>query len=114
MCEGLPLAIRLRSQAQNNEMVDSSYTLSGRLMNEAADSLELLEGRLSDQESDMVKYRAFLTDEARSTWACEKCGHRKSAYGCLWCKIKALQARTRDLESVIKTLERERAEWTQR
>ena len=107
MGDGHVLAAALRDQAQNNEMVDSSYTLSGQLMNEAADILEILEGSLDDLKADLAKYNAFLKDEARSTWVCEKCGHRKSAYGCLWCKIKALQARVRDLE-------REQKAWTQR
>jgi hypothetical protein len=44
------LVERLRSYAQNNEMIDQHYTESGRAMNEAADALEGL-------ASDAVRYR---------------------------------------------------------
>jgi DNA anti-recombination protein RmuC len=41
---------RLRSCAQNNEMIDQYYTESGRAMNEAAELIESLQSRLDAEQ----------------------------------------------------------------
>src|SRR5690554_2209475 len=63
-----------------------------------------LVARIRSQDEEIARLRRFVTDQSKTCYSCESCGHARTTRECLWCEVNELRALCGEAADAIRTL----------